>query len=69
MQSNIHTIYKLIYYEGDERHILYSVNKVSLENLINSWEKEGFGVGCDSITKISFTDEEELVDQLNDLED
>jgi hypothetical protein len=65
----MYNIFKLIYYEGDERHVTWSVDKVSLENKINTWGKKGFGIGCDSITQISFTDEEELVAQLNDLED
>jgi hypothetical protein len=68
-QDTVKHIFQLIYYEGNERHSTWSVDRESLENKIKTWEEEGFGVGCDSITKISFTNEEELVAQLNDLED
>ena len=65
----MYNIFQLVYYEGDERHVTWSVDRESLKNKIKTWEKQGLAVGNDSITQISFTDEEELVAQLNDLED
>ena len=61
-------IYQLIYYEGDEEHSTWSVDKEELEKKVKDWEKQGLGVGNDEIYQISFTDPEELVAQLNDLE-
>ena len=62
------SIYQLIYYEGDEEHSIWSVDKKELEKTIKDWEKQGLGVGNDEIYQISFTDPEELVAQLNELE-
>ena len=64
----MYNIFQLVYYEGDKKHTLWSTDRDSLENKIKTWEEEGFGVGDDSITQISFTDDEELVDLLNELE-
>ena len=65
----MNNIYQLVYYEGDEKHVVWSIDRDYAEKKIKSWEKQGFAVGDDNITQISFTDEEELVAQLNDLED
>ena len=60
-------IYQLIYYEGDEEHSIWSVDKKELEKTVKDWEEQGLGVGNDEIYKISYTDPEELVAQLNEL--
>ena len=64
----MYNIFQLIYYEGDEEHFLWSVDKKELEKKIEDWEEQGFGVGDDTINQVSFTNEEELVAQLNDLQ-
>ncbi len=64
----MYNIFQLVYYEGDERHVLWSVDRDYAERKIKSWEEQGFAVGDDSITQISFTDDEELVYLLNELE-
>ena len=64
----MYNIFQLIYYEGDEEHSLWSVDKKELEKTIEDWEEQGFGVGDDTINQVSFTNEEELVAQLNDLQ-
>ena len=60
-------IYQLIYYEGDQEHSIWSVDKEELEKKIKDWEEQGLGVGNDKIYQISYTDPEELVAQLNEL--
>ena len=60
-------IYQLIYYEGDQEHSIWSVDKEELEKKIKDWEEQGLGVGNDEIYQISYTDPEELVAQLNEL--
>ena len=64
----MYNIFQLIYYEGDEEHFLWSVDKKELEKKIEDWEEQGFAVGDDTIKQVSFTNEEELVAQLNDLQ-
>ena len=66
--SKMDNIYQLVYYEGDEKHIVWSANKVELDEMIKGWEEQGFGTGDDIIKQISFNDKSELVDQLNNLE-
>jgi hypothetical protein len=66
--TKMDNIYQLVYYEGDEKHIVWSANKVELDEMIKGWEEQGFGTGDDIIKKISFNDKSELVDQLNNLE-
>ena len=60
-------IYQLIYYEGDEEHSIWSVDKKELEKTVKDWEEQGLGVGNDEIYQISYTDPKELVAQLNEL--
>jgi len=62
------SIYQLIYYEGDEEHSIWSVDKKELEKTIKDWEKAGLGVGNDTIHQVSFTNKEELVDKLNEFQ-
>ena len=64
----MYNIFQLVYYEGDEEHFLWSVDKKELEKKIEDWEEQGFEVGDDTINQVSFTNEEELVAQLNDLQ-
>ena len=64
----MYNIFQLVYYEGDEERSIWSVDKEELEKTIEDWEEQGFGVGNDKINQISFTDEEELVARLNDLQ-
>jgi hypothetical protein len=61
-------IARLIYYEGDEEHSIWSVDKEELEKKVKDWEEQGLGVSNDEIYQISFTDPEELVAQLNELQ-
>ena len=63
----MYNIFQLVYYEGDEERSIWSVDKEELEKTIEDWEEQGFGVGNDAIHQISFTNEEELVAQLNKL--
>ncbi len=64
----MYNIFQLVYYEGDEERSMWSVDKEELEEKVKDWEKQGLGIGNDEIYQISFTDEEELVAQLNDLQ-
>ena len=64
----MYNIFQLVYYEGDEERSIWSVDKEELEKTIKDWEEQGLGVGNDEIYQISFTNEEELVEQLNDLQ-
>ncbi len=64
----MYNIFQLVYYEGDEERSIWSVDKEELEKTIEDWEEQGFGVGDDTINQVSFTNEEELVAQLNDLQ-
>jgi len=61
-------IYLLVYYEGDQKNVLWDTNKDELAYQVKEWEKEGLGVGNDTIHQISFASTEELVDVLNDLQ-
>ena len=60
-------IYQLIYYEGDQEHSIWSVDKEELEKKIKDWEELCLVVGNDKIYQITYTDPEELVAQLNEL--
>ena len=64
----MYNIFQLVYYEGEEEHSIWSVDKEELEKTIKDWEEQGLGVGNDEIYQISFTNEEELVEHLNDLQ-
>jgi hypothetical protein len=64
----MYNIFQLVYYEGDEERSIWSVDKEELEKTIKDWEEQGLGVGNDEIYQISFTNEEELVEHLNDLQ-
>jgi len=64
-------IYQLIYYEGSFRYSIWSVDKEELEKKVKDWEEQGLGdgtVNCDEIYQISYTDPEELVAELNELQ-
>ena len=64
----MYNIFQLVYYEGDEERSIWSVDKEELEKTIKDWEEQGLGVGNDEIYQISFTNEEELVEHINDLQ-
>ena len=64
----MYNIFQLVYYEGDEERSIWSVDKKELEKTVKDWEEQGLGVGNDEIYQISFTNEEELVEHLNDLQ-
>ena len=43
----MYNIFQLVYYEGDEEHSIWSVDKEELEKTIKDWEEQGLGVGND----------------------
>jgi len=67
-ESKMNNIYLLVYYEGDEQRLLWDIHKKKLAYQVKEWEKQGLGVGNDTIHQISFASTEELVDVLNDIE-
>ena len=63
-----HRIFQLEYYEGNQRNVLWSTNRDELAYQVKEWEKEGLGVGNDKIHQISYSNKEELCEQLNNLQ-
>ena len=63
-----HKIFQLEYYEGRQRYVLWSTNKDKLIQQIEEWEERGFGVAEDEISQISYSNKEELCEQLNNLQ-
>lgn len=63
-----HKIFQLEYYERNQRNVLWSTNKDELIQQIEEWKERGFGVAEDEINQISYSNKEELCEQLNNLQ-